>query len=182
MTPPYIHEWYSAFNHIRYRLRFQLFQFRLKARDNNAEGIVFRKRFNKQETFSGGWKTSKSNLKTYFRNLEKIIFCSEIYDFVIKFRNYVISFERKRPQGRHMAALLSLLKAQSEHSKIWCPLRIPNTDFAHDGDTGGCYLVGQKLCRRSIMFPEPLFSRGFELRKFVNFWRLFFASHEYFAF
>ena len=54
-------------------------------RDNNAEGIVFRKRFNNQETFSGGWKASKSNLKTYFRNLEKNIFCSEIYDFVVIF-------------------------------------------------------------------------------------------------
>jgi len=55
------------------------------ARDNNAEGIVFRKLFNKQETFGGGWKTSNSNLKTYFRNLEKNIFCSEIYDFVVIF-------------------------------------------------------------------------------------------------
>ena len=55
------------------------------SRDNNAEGIVFRKRFNNQKTFSGGWKTSKSNPKTYFRNLEKNIFCSEIYDFVVIF-------------------------------------------------------------------------------------------------
>ena len=54
-------------------------------RDNNAEGIVFRKPFNKQETFRGGWKTSKSNLKTYSQNLEKNIFCSEIYDFVVIF-------------------------------------------------------------------------------------------------
>ena len=54
-------------------------------RDNNAEGIVFRERFNNQETFSGGWKTSKSNLKAYFRNLEKNFFCSEIYDFVVIF-------------------------------------------------------------------------------------------------
>ena len=53
--------------------------------DNNAEGIVSWKRFNNQETFSGGWKASKSNLKTYFRNLEKNIFCSEIYDFVVIF-------------------------------------------------------------------------------------------------
>ena len=54
-------------------------------RDNNAEGIVFRKRFNNQETFSVSWKTLKSNPQTYFRNLEKNIFCSEIYDFVVIF-------------------------------------------------------------------------------------------------
>ena len=54
-------------------------------RDNNAEGIVFRKRYNKQETFSGGWKTLKINLKTYFRNLENFIFCSKINDFVVIF-------------------------------------------------------------------------------------------------
>ena len=54
-------------------------------RDNNAEGIVFRKRCNKQETFSGGLKASKSNLKTYSRNLEKNNFRSEIYDFVVFF-------------------------------------------------------------------------------------------------
>ena len=57
----------------------------LIARDNNAEGIVFRKRYNKQELFSGGLKTPKSNLKTYSRNLEKNIFRPKIYDFVIKF-------------------------------------------------------------------------------------------------
>ena len=54
-------------------------------RDNNAEGIVFRKRFNGQETFGGGWRTSKSDPKKYSRNLEKIIFCSEIYDFIVIF-------------------------------------------------------------------------------------------------
>jgi len=62
-----------------------LLQYCTAGRDNNAEGIVFRKRFNNQETFSGSWETSKSNLKTYFRNLEKNIFCSEIYDFVVFF-------------------------------------------------------------------------------------------------
>ena len=55
------------------------------ARDNNAEGIGFRKRFNQQETFGGGWRTSKSNPEKYFRNLEKNIFCSEINDFVVIF-------------------------------------------------------------------------------------------------
>ena len=56
-----------------------------QGRDNNAEGIVFRKRFNKQETFSGGERTSKSILKTYLGNLEKNIFRSKIYDFVVIF-------------------------------------------------------------------------------------------------
>ena len=46
---------------------------------------------------------------------------------------------------------------------------------------GGCYLVGKRLCRRSIMCPEPLFSRGFERRKFLGIWCLLFASHDYFA-
>ena len=32
------------------------------------------------------------------------------------------------------------------------------------------------------MCSEPLFSRGFELRKFLCFWRFLFASHEYFLF
>ena len=54
-------------------------------RDNNAEGIVFRKRFYIKETFSGGDRSSKSVLKTYLRNLEKNIFCTEIYDFVVIF-------------------------------------------------------------------------------------------------
>ena len=54
-------------------------------RDHNAEGIVFRKRFYTKESFSGGERPSKSVLKTYLRNLEKNIFWSEIYDFVIKF-------------------------------------------------------------------------------------------------
>ena len=54
-------------------------------RDNNAEGIVFRKRFNDQETSGGGWRTSKSDPKKYSRNLEKIFFRSEIYDFVVIF-------------------------------------------------------------------------------------------------
>ena len=54
-------------------------------RDNHAEGIVFSKRLDIGETFNGGERASKSNLKTYSRNLEKNIFCSEIYDFVIKF-------------------------------------------------------------------------------------------------
>ena len=53
-------------------------------RDNHAEGMVFRKRFYTKESFSGGERPSKSVLKTYLRNLEKNIFCSEIYDFVIK--------------------------------------------------------------------------------------------------
>ena len=34
---------------------------------------------------------------------------------------------------------------------------------------GGDYLVGKWLCRRSIMCSEPLFSRDFELRKFLCF-------------
>ena len=55
------------------------------ARDNHAEGMVFRKRFYTKESFSGGERPSKSVLKTYLRNLEKNIFWSEIYDFVIKF-------------------------------------------------------------------------------------------------
>ena len=55
-----------------------------KSRDHNAEGIVFRKRYNKQELFSGGLKTPKSYLKTYSLNLEKNIFRPKIYDFVIK--------------------------------------------------------------------------------------------------
>ena len=59
--------------------------FNLQTRDHNAEGIVFRKRYNRQELFSGGLKTPKSNLKTYSRNLEKNIFRPKIYDFVIKF-------------------------------------------------------------------------------------------------
>ena len=54
-------------------------------RDNHAEGMVFRKRFYTKESFSGGERPSKSVLKTYLRNLEKNIFWSEIYDFVIKF-------------------------------------------------------------------------------------------------
>ena len=33
----------------------------------------------------------------------------------------------------------------------------------------GDNLVGKWLCRRSIMCPEMLFSRGFELRKFLCF-------------
>ena len=54
-------------------------------RDNHAEGMVFSKRLDIEETFNGGERASKSNLKTYSQNLEKNIFCSEIYDFVIKF-------------------------------------------------------------------------------------------------
>ena len=54
-------------------------------RDNNAEGIVFRKRFNGQETFDGEWRTSKSDPKKYSRNLEKNIFRSEINYFVVIF-------------------------------------------------------------------------------------------------
>ena len=46
----------------------------LIGRDNNDEGIVFRKSFNNQEIFGGGWKTSKFVLKKYSRNLEKIFF------------------------------------------------------------------------------------------------------------
>ena len=57
----------------------------VKARDNHAEGMVFSKRLDIGETFSGGERASKSNLKTYSRNLEKNIFCSEIYDFVVIF-------------------------------------------------------------------------------------------------
>ena len=47
---------------------------------------------------------------------------------------------------------------------------------------GGYYLVGKWLCRRSIMCSKSLFSRGFELRKFLYFCRLLFASHEDFSF
>ena len=54
-------------------------------RDNHAEGMVFRKRFYTNKSFSGGERPSKSVLKTYLRNLEKNIFGSEIHDFVIKF-------------------------------------------------------------------------------------------------
>ena len=54
-------------------------------RDNNAEGIVFRKRFNGQETFGGSWRTSKSDPKKYSRNLEKNFFGSEINYFVVIF-------------------------------------------------------------------------------------------------
>ena len=54
-------------------------------RDNHAEGMVFRKRLDTGKTFSGGERASKSILKTYLGNLEKIIFCSEIYDFVVIF-------------------------------------------------------------------------------------------------
>ena len=42
-------------------------------------------------------------------------------------------------------------------------------------------LCRKRLCRRSIMCPEPFFSGGFELRKFLYFWRPV-VSHEYFAF
>ena len=55
-----------------------------RGRDHNAEGIVFRKRFNNQETFGGGWRTSKSYPKNTTEILEKNFFSSEIYDFVIK--------------------------------------------------------------------------------------------------
>ena len=55
------------------------------SRDNHAEGMVFWKRFYTKESFSGGERPSKSILKTYLRNLEKNIFWSEIYDFVIIF-------------------------------------------------------------------------------------------------
>ena len=55
------------------------------SRDNNAEGIVSRKRFNNQENFGEGWRTSKINPKKYSRNLEKNIFRSEINYFVVIF-------------------------------------------------------------------------------------------------
>ena len=54
-------------------------------RDNHAKGMVFRKRFYTKKSFSGGERPSKSVLKTYLRNLEKNIFWSEIYDFVVIF-------------------------------------------------------------------------------------------------
>ena len=54
-------------------------------RDNHAEGMVFRKRLDTGKTFSGGERASKSILKTYLGNLEKNIFCTEIYDFVVIF-------------------------------------------------------------------------------------------------
>ena len=57
----------------------------VKARDNHAEGMVFSKRLDIGETFSGGERAWKSYLKTYFRNPEKNIFLTEIYDFAIKF-------------------------------------------------------------------------------------------------
>ena len=54
-------------------------------RDNHAEGMVFSKRIDIEKNFSGGERPSKSVLKTYLRNLEKNIFCPEIYDFVVIF-------------------------------------------------------------------------------------------------
>ena len=56
-----------------------------RTRDNHAEGMVFSKQVDIGKTFSGGERAAKSVIKTYLRNLEKNIFCSEIYDFVIKF-------------------------------------------------------------------------------------------------
>ena len=44
-------------------------------KDNNAKGIVFRKHLNNREAFSGGWKTSKINLKpNEWLKIEKIVF------------------------------------------------------------------------------------------------------------
>ena len=59
--------------------------FTATSRDNHAEGMVFRKRFYSKENFRGGERPSKSVLQTYLRNLEKNIFWSEIYDFVVIF-------------------------------------------------------------------------------------------------
>ena len=53
-------------------------------RDNNAEGIVFRKVFYNKKSFSVGLRTWKSTQKTYSRNFQKISFGTKIYDFVIK--------------------------------------------------------------------------------------------------
>ena len=46
--------------------------------------MVFSKRLNIGKTFNGGERSSKSIRKTRLENLEKFIFCSENYDFVIK--------------------------------------------------------------------------------------------------
>ena len=69
---------------VKYKVGGRKFQLGTIVRDNHAEGMVFRKRFYTKENFRGGERPSKSVLKTYLRNLEKNIFCSEIYDFVIK--------------------------------------------------------------------------------------------------